>query len=109
MNNYKQLSKEDRNTIEDLINKNETFTDIGNAIKKDRTAVAKEIKRNRIVKSSWFNIYSQEGINRAIKGCSKLSKPPYCCNNCKNKCYCTKYHVYYNAKAAQKHYEDLLR
>lgn len=108
MTNYKQLCKEQRNTIEQLLNKGETFTYIGNAIKADRTTIAKEIKRNRIIKSSYFSIYSESGINRAIKGCDKLSKPPYCCNNCKSKNYCSKYHLYYNATAAQKHYEDTL-
>lgn len=108
MTNYKQLNKEQRNTIEQLINKGESFTNIGNAIKVDRTTVAKEIKRNRIIRSSYFSIYSDTGINRAIKGCDKLSKPPYCCNNCKSKNYCSKYHLYYNATAAQKHYEESL-
>lgn len=108
MTNYKQLCKEQRNTIEQLINKGETFTYIGNAIKVDRTIIAKEIKRNRIIRSSYFSIYSDTGINRAIKGCDKLSKPPYCCNNCKSKNYCSKYHLYYNATATQKHYEESL-
>ena len=108
MTNYKQLNKEQRNTIEQLINKGETFTNIGNAIKVDRTTVAKEIKRNRIIRSSYFSIYSDTGINRAINGCEKLSKPPYCCNTCKSKNYCSKYHLYYNATAAQKHYEESL-
>ena len=108
MTNYKQLNKEQRNTIEQLINKGETFTYIGNVIKVDRTTIAKEIKRNRIIRSSYFSIYSDTGINRAIKGCDKLSKPPYCCNNCKSKNYCSKYHLYYNATVAQKHYEESL-
>ena len=50
MTNYKQLNKEQRNTIEQLINKGETFTYIGNVIKVDRTTIAKEIKRNRIIR-----------------------------------------------------------
>lgn len=108
MTNYKQLNKEQRNTIEQLINKGETFTNIGIAIKVDRTTVAKEIRRNRIIRSSYFSIYSDTGISRAINGCEKLSKPPYCCNNCKSKNYCSKYHLYYNATAAQKHYEESL-
>lgn len=108
MTKYKQLNKEQRNTIEQLINKGETFTYIGNVIKVDRTTIAKEIKRNRIIRSSYFSIYSDTGINRAIKSCDKLSKPPYCCNNCKSKNYCSKHHLYYNATAAQKHYEESL-
>lgn len=108
MTNYKQLNKEQRNTIEHLINKGKSFTYIGNAIKADRTTVAKEIKRNRIIRSSYFSIYSETGIKRAIDNCEKLSKPPYCCNNCKSKNYCSKYHLYYNASAAQKHYEETL-
>lgn len=105
MTNYKQLSKEDRNTIEHLLNEGKSFTEIGKAIKYDRTTISKEIKRNRYIKSALFSPYSDTGIKKALCNCEELHKPPYCCNNCKNKNYCCKYHLYYNAKIAQNHYE----
>ena len=106
--NYLHLDKENRNNIEDLINKGLNFTDIADAVGKDRTTIAKEIKRNRYLKAAYFPDYSKEGISRAIKGCEKLSKPPYCCNHCKNRSTCTKRHLYYNATKAQKHYNETL-
>ncbi len=108
MAKYSHLCKEQRNTIENLLNKGYNFTYIGNAINVDRTTVAKEIKRNRILTNSMFGNFSEKGINNAIKACDKLSLPPYCCNNCKNKQRCLNAHLFYNAKNAQKHYEETL-
>lgn len=108
MKKYNHLCKENRNTIEYLLNKNYSFTYIANAINVDRTTISKEIKRNRIIKSNLFSPFSQTGISKAIKGCEKLNKPPYCCNSCVNKSSCCKQHIYYNAKEAQKHYDETL-
>ena len=109
MTNYKQLSKEDRVTIEHLINEGKNFTEISESIKYDRTTISKEIRRNRYIKSAVYLAYSESGIKKAVDGCKKLSVPPYCCNNCKNKNYCSKYHLYYNANVAQNHYESILK
>ncbi len=106
--NYMHLNKEQRSTIEYLINNGYTFTYISNSIKVDRTTISKEIKRNRYIKNSLFSNYSETGIKKAINSCEKLSKPPYCCNNCKDKNYCCKYHLYYNASIAHKHYIETL-
>lgn len=106
--NYVHLNKEQRSTIEYLINKGFTFTYIANAIKVDRTTISKEIRRNRILKNSVFSEFSQTGINRTVKACEKLSKPPYCCNKCPNKSSCMKSHLYYNASKAQEHYTHQL-
>ena len=108
MANYSHLCKEQRNTIEYLLNKGYDFTYIGNSINVDRTTISKEIRRNRIIKSTLYLSNSESGIDRAIKGCKSLSKPPYCCNHCKNKNSCSKLHLYYNAKEAQKQYENNL-
>lgn len=108
MTNYSHLCKEQRNTIEYLLNKGFDFTYIGNAINMDRTTISKEIRRNRIIKNSLFSPFSKNGITKALNKCERLNKPPYCCNNCKNKNSCNKYHLYYNAKEAQKHYENSL-
>lgn len=108
MKKYNHLCKENRNTIEYLLNNNYSFTYIANAINVDRTTISKEIRRNRIIRNNLFLPFSKTGINKAIKGCEKLSRPPYCCNCCKEKNYCCKYHLYYNAKEAQKHYDETL-
>ena len=44
---YKQLTKEDRLRIYEGLNRNESLSGIGRAIGKDRSTVAREIKRNR--------------------------------------------------------------
>lgn len=106
--NYVHLNKEQRSTIEYLINNGKTFTYISNSIKVDRTTISKEIRRNRFIKNSLFSEYSEFGISKALNSCVKLSKPPYCCNNCKDKNTCCKYHLYYNATKAHKHYNDQL-
>lgn len=48
MNNYKHLSEENRNDIETYINQGFSFSKISKILEKDRTTIAKEIKRNRI-------------------------------------------------------------
>lgn len=108
MINYNHLCKEQRNTIENLLNKGYNFTYIGNAINADRTTISKEIRRNRIIRNSIFLPFSEKGIKQAVNKCERLTKTPYCCNNCENKSSCCKYHLYYNAKEAQKHYETSL-
>ena len=108
MQTYSQLCKEQRNIIEDLLNKNFTFTEIGKSINVDRRTISREVKRNRIIKSSLYLPFSNNGIGKATKMCDKLSLPPYCCNNCPHRSSCTNWHIYYNAKEAQKHYEEVL-
>lgn len=56
--NYVHLNKEQRSTIEYLINNGKTFTYISNSIKVDRTTISKEIRRNRFIKNSLFSEYS---------------------------------------------------
>ena len=53
---YKQLNKEQREVIQILINKKENFTTIGNSINVDRTTISKEIRRNRYIKSNYYEI-----------------------------------------------------
>lgn len=107
MTNYTQLYKEDRDSIEELLKKGYSFTDIAKEIKKDRTTISKEIRRNRIIRSSFFTLFNEKGIQKAVNSCERLKKPPYVCNNCSFKNSCTKYHLYYNAKAAQSHADEI--
>ena len=62
MTNYTQLYKEDRDSIEELLKKGYSFTDIAKEIKKDRTTISKEIRRNRIIRSSFYTLYNEKGI-----------------------------------------------
>ena len=47
---YKQLTKEDRLRIYEGLNRNESLSEIGRAIGKNRSTVVREIKRNREAK-----------------------------------------------------------
>lgn len=107
MTNYNQLYKEDRTSIEELLKKGYSFTDISKEIKKDRTTISKEIRRNRFIRSSFYSLFNEKGIQKAINSCDRLKKPPYVCNNCPFKNSCNKYHLYYNAKAAQCHADEI--
>ena len=77
---YKQLNKEQREVIQILINKKENFTTIGNSINVDRTTISKEIRRNRYIKSSYYEPFDFNGINKAVNDCKILQHPPYVCN-----------------------------
>lgn len=107
-NIYNHLSKEQRDIIQHLINQGKTFSYISKSIGKDRTTIAKEIKRNRYIKSNFYDAFDKKGINQSIEKCDYLLKPPYVCNNCFNKQSCKKHHLYYNSNEAQKHYDILL-
>lgn len=108
MTKYNQLLKEQRETIEYMIGKKYNFTSIGKAINKDRTTISKEIKRNRYVKSYFYDSFDPKGISEAVNKCPKLKEKPYVCNSCLLKNKCNKHKLYYNASVAQKHYEETL-
>ena len=109
MTNYCHFSIEQRDIIQHLLNCNKSFSYIANAIGKDRTSISKEIRRNRYIKSNFYEPFDQKGINHALSRCKKLSKPPYVCNNCIKKNTCPLNHLYYNSKLAQGHYESVLK
>ena len=108
MTNYNQLNESQRETIQILLNKGKSFTEIGKAIGKDRTTISKEIRRNRYIKSNFYDAFDIKGINSAIQKCDKLIHKPYVCNTCPNKKFCNKHHLYYEFKLAEQHYKDNL-
>lgn len=108
MTNYNQLNSNQRETIQILLNKGKSFTDIAKAINKDRTTISKEIKRNRYIKSNFYDAFDIKGINQAIDKCDKLKSKPYICNNCPCKNSCNKHHLYYEFKLAEQHYQSKL-
>lgn len=105
MTNYNHLDKDKRDKIQYMIEKQFNFTQIASATEIDRTSVSKEVRRNRHLKRPNYSPYNEKGIREAIDGCEQLSKPPYICNNCCNKNYCSKSKLYYNSKIAQERYE----
>ena len=108
MTNYNQLTIEQRDIIQTLINQNKSFTYISNVISKNRRSISKEIIRNRYIKSNFYNPFDKKGISYALSRCKKLSFPPYVCNSCLKKNSCPLNHLYYNSNIAHNHYLDIL-
>ena len=108
MANYNQLSIEQRDIIQTLINQNKSFTYISSVINKNRRSISKEIIRNRYIKSNFYDAFNKKGINHALSRCKKLSLPPYVCNSCTKKNTCPLNHLYYNSNIAHNHYLDIL-
>lgn len=74
MQTYSQLCKEQRNTIENLLNKNFTFTEIGKSINVDRRTISREVKRNRIIKSSLYLPFSTNDIDMTPEDINIINK-----------------------------------
>jgi len=102
MTNYNHLIRDERDTIQYMLDKGHTFTSISIAIKKDRTTISKEVKRNRYIKG-YEDEFNQRYINHAVEACDFLKKR-LVCNFCKNKGYCSKRKLYYNSKIANEKY-----
>lgn len=102
MTNYNHLIRDERDTIQYMLDKGHTFTSISITIKKDRTTISKEVKRNRYIKG-YEDEFNQRYINHAVEACDILKKR-LVCNFCKNKGYCSKRKLYYNSKLANEKY-----
>ena len=61
---YKQLTKEDRLRIYEGLNRNESLSDIGRAIGKDRSTIAREIRRNREAKAGSYTGQTRRCIRK---------------------------------------------
>ena len=125
----KHLSFDDRLEIEKGLKENLSFKQIARQMEKDCTTISKEI-RNHIqfrdtgaVGRPFFDCihrknceFKQRGIKCNIENCShyqkevcsKLSKPPYVCNGCKEKYKCTLSKQIYEAEYAYREYKDTL-
>ena len=123
-NNFqKHLTYDDRLIIEDGISKRLRKFQIAELVGKSQSTIAKEIKRNRILKpKNNFNDDSNKSINLndckvCFNRCKDYEEPPCfdrdrfvgACNNCSklSKCRLEKY--FYKAKSAQSNYEYTLR
>ena len=125
----KHLSVDERLEIEKGLKENLSFKEIGRKLGKDCTTISKEIKNHIIYKDSgaagrpFFDCANRKSCPFRIKGekcnqkncehyskevCSKLSKPPYVCNGCKNRSSCTLSKQFYDALYSQKEYKDNL-
>ena len=125
----KHLSYDDRLEIEKGLNNNLSFKKIGKNLGKDCTTISKEIKnhiqyknigapcrpfcdclkRNKCEFRTRKSICDKLHCEHYLKeNCSKLLKPPYVCNGCKQKHNCTLSKQLYSAEYSYKEYKNNL-
>ena len=78
----KHLTLEERNYIEQALNQNITFAEMGNYLQKDSTTISKEVKKHRIRKEG-------NSIHVNFNHCSKkysCHKKHICSTRCKREC-----------------------
>ena len=134
-NNQKHLTLEQRVQIEQFLNQNYSFKDIGRLLKKDPTTISKEVRKHRTEKVIHsFNKCSKKDTctkkNACNSSCSKPCKnckicniecdefepiicknlqiPPYVCNGCSQKYTCRTNRLYYQAFSSFKEYRNTL-
>lgn len=94
---FKHLRLEDRIAIETYLSCGVNISNISKRIHKDRTTIAKEIKRSR------YHVGSGKQL------CLLLNKSPYVCNGCKNRLNCNLYKYVYTASVANNEYVKTLK
>ena len=104
----KHLTIEDRDEIQTCLNHGMGFKAIGQRIGKDQTTVSKEVKRHIIFPQSKYRRYDAQGKELPPESCNLLLKAPFVCNPCVKRHQCGKGRQMYEAKSAQKMYEQLL-
>lgn len=95
----KHLSFEDRCTIEDFLNYGYSFSKIANRLHKDRTTIARDVKKHRFLRAT---------NNCNNQPCCFDSKPPYVCNGCPKFNYCRKIRYSYSHDIAYNEYKKNL-
>lgn len=99
---FKHLTKDDRDEIQECLNHGMNFKAIGQRIEKDQTTVSKEIKKH--IKHFTNSFTKTDCV------CPNHLKAPYVCNGCpkRSSSSCIYPKRLYQAKVAQKEYEQLL-
>ncbi len=124
-NNYCQLTYEERQNIEDLLNNGKKITYISKKLNRSHSTIIREIERNKIYSkpSSWNNYHARcknfSICNRLDKymcdekkecfvrnTCNRLNKSPHVCNGCKSRSGCRKERFTYYAKDANNLYKE---
>jgi IS30 family transposase len=106
---YKHLTFDDRVEIQEGLNRALTFKAIARIIGKDQTTVSKEVKRHIELRGESVLSYGEHGGKVYLPACPSHMKAPFVCNPCKDRRRnCNNQKRFYNAKLAQKAYENLL-
>lgn len=97
----KHMSMEERQEIQECLDKGMTFKAIARRIGKDQTTVSREVKRHIVVRAGG-------NMNIPDELCPNLRKAPFVCNPCQKRHGCRRTKHFYFAKKAQSDYESLL-
>lgn len=92
-----QFNEESRILLKDGVDRNLTLRELALSVGKDRTSVARELKRHRTTTSG-----------ETAPSCPLLARPPYVCNSCGDKRRCRHGKWFYLADKAQQEYRRLL-
>lgn len=98
----KHLNLSNRILIEQLLNDNKTFKEIGTAIGKSNRTISYEVKKHRQKRNGL-----KVNENTLVR-CPLTDKPPYVCNGCIKKNHCRKTRYYYSAEEAHMDYKNNL-
>ena len=106
---HKHLTLDDRIEIQECLNRGMTFKATAARVGKDQTTISKEVKKHIVVSPSTLKHLSNEGNQKTPPVCPNLLKSPFVCNGCERKnVRCPYVKQFYNAKVAQREYEELL-
>ena len=95
----KHMRFEDRLRIQEMLDQDCSFTQIGKAINKSRTTVSREVLNHR---------YCRKATIAKNPDCDLLEKPPYVCNACEKRAICRKNRFLYEASIAENEYKHTL-
>ena len=96
----KHITYENRKTIEESLNNNLNFSQIGLAVNKPYKTISNEIKRNKILEYGGAVAWCKQSP------CEIINKPPYVCNGCSKRKGCSRKKYYYYADDAQISYQS---
>lgn len=96
----KHTTYENRKTIEESLNNNLNFSQIGLAVNKPYKTISNEIKMNKISEYGGAVAWCKQSP------CERINKPPYVCNGCSKRKRCSRKKYYYYADDAQISYKS---
>ena len=101
----KHLSLEDRQEIQECLEKGMPFKAIARRIGKNPTTVSRAVKKHLIVKEAPARYSKVDGTSIEGKQCPALLKTPFVCNPCKKRhSFCAFQKQFYYAKPAHQAY-----
>ena len=109
MTNYSHLSYDERVSIEDGLNNNESISKIAKDLNRSHSTILREIDRNKVYSKSTYGNPSKKIYLDYSFDCEKLNKKPYVCNGCPSRRGCRKHRYTYYARESQKSYEKLIK